>query len=74
MAILSVYGYHVTDICRKIVAERVAGGIGCGKGAAAIGYDGTVVCMAIAEEGNDGIEQETAASRVHFNAGRDQDS
>ncbi|RWW75920.1 hypothetical protein BHE74_00016017 [Ensete ventricosum] len=50
------------------------GGIGCSKGVAVIEKDEAAVCTVVAEEGSGSIERETTANRVHFDAGRDQDS
>ncbi|RRT84450.1 hypothetical protein B296_00008820 [Ensete ventricosum] len=36
--------------------------------------DEAAVCTVVAEEGSGSIERETTANRVHFDAGRDQDS
>ncbi|RWW56796.1 hypothetical protein BHE74_00036463 [Ensete ventricosum] len=55
------------------------GGVGCSKGAIAIGGrqgvgGGAAVCATIAEEGSGSIEQETTADHVQFIAGHNHDS
>ncbi|RRT72963.1 hypothetical protein B296_00023299 [Ensete ventricosum] len=47
-------------------------GVGCSKDVATIGRRRTTECTTVAKEDSCSMERETAAGRVHFDAGHDQ--